>query len=318
MWPSLDFADIPQKTFEEFEADLRSCPWGNPKVPEPKTFRSSSRTRLSAYGLELGATKHDDDPRHALSVTRDYEDVRRDRVDFYQVLFQAAGSATFMQNDQVAELAPGDVVLVDLGRPALVANNGGLQFDLVLQRPPLISHLGLQLQGGMRSPRGTGAERALRQLIFDAGDGAEVSDWASGQMQRVIYDLVAVLFEPKFDSPSGSEAMFQRACDIIRDSHVDPDLTSSAVAAEAGMSLRKLQALFTSRGSTCTQHIHSVRLDHALTLLRRRERLMTHELLSQISWACGYRDHNYFARVFRRRFGQSPRAYAKAYDVDRS
>jgi AraC-like DNA-binding protein len=42
------------------------------------------------------------------------------------------------------------------------------------------------------------------------------------------------------------------------------------VAAEAGISLRYLQKLFTQSGSTCSGFIDSLRLDKAGRLLRRR------------------------------------------------
>jgi hypothetical protein len=79
------------------------------------------------------------------------------------------------------------------------------------------------------------------------------------------------------------------------------------------MSLRKLQGLSTSRGSACTEYIYSVWLEHAAFLIRRRKFLHTEELLSQISYRCGYQDHNYFARIFQRKFGQAPSAYAKSH-----
>lgn len=310
-----DFANVRPITFEEWrDKHLKSeCCWGKPSVAEPQTFTTFPRCCLSTYGFELAGLKHECGSKHSYSLRRDYEDVRADGIDDYHVFFQAAGSATFMQNDRVSELAPGDAVLMDTGRPSIIVNNGGLLFDLVLPRRPLVSHVGLELQGGLRSPGDTAARRALRQLICNADDGEELSRWASGQIQRVIFDLVAVSFEPKLDPLSVPDAAFKRVCDIIRDRHTDPDLTPSMVAAEAAMSLRKLQTFFASRELTCTDYIQSVRLDHALFLLRRREFLLTNELLSQISWACGYRDHNYFARVFRRKFGQSPGAYAKSH-----
>jgi AraC family transcriptional regulator, positive regulator of tynA and feaB len=312
MRSSFDFTNVPQRAYEEWADALRTYPWGTPKVSEPKAF-TALRSSQTTYGFELGVTKHKCGPRHAYSVKREHHDVRFDKVDHYHVLFQAAGSATVIQNDQISELAPGDTVLVDAARPSLVVNNGGIQFDLVLPRQPLMFHVGLELRGGLRSPRGVSAGRVLRQIIADADEGGDLSDWANGQMQRVIYELVAVLFEPKSNVMPVPDAVFKRVCDIIRDGHADPNLTPVVVAAEAGMSVRKLQALFTSRGLTCTEYIHSVRLEQASFLIRQREFLRTKELLNQISFGCGYHDHNYFVRVFRRRFGQSPSRYAKSH-----
>ena len=78
------------------------------------------------------------------------------------------------------------------------------------------------------------------------------------------------------------------------------------VATEAGISLRYTQKLFTERNSTCSDFIYSVRLDHAARLLSRRASLGTSQPLSEIAYACGFRDYTHFARKFRRRFGYPP------------
>ena len=51
---------------------------------------------------------------------------------------------------------------------------------------------------------------------------------------------------------------------------LDPNFGPNEVAAEAGISLRYLQKLFTEHGSTCSEFIYSLRLDQAARLLHRR------------------------------------------------
>jgi AraC family transcriptional regulator, positive regulator of tynA and feaB len=82
------------------------------------------------------------------------------------------------------------------------------------------------------------------------------------------------------------------------------------VAAEAGVSLRYVQKLLTERGTTCSELIYANRLDHAAHLLHRRAFLGTGEPISEIAYACGFRDYAHFARRFRKRFGYSPGAQA--------
>ena len=66
----------------------------------------------------------------------------------------------------------------------------------------------------------------------------------------------------------------------------------------------------TERGTTCSEFIYSSRLHHAAHLLHRRALLGTGESLSEIGYACGFRDYAHFARRFRKRFGYSPGAHA--------
>jgi AraC family transcriptional regulator, positive regulator of tynA and feaB len=133
-------------------------------------------------------------------------------------------------------------------------------------------------------------------------------------MQMAVYDLFCAVFaRPNNDLQPGSrhtEKLFEQICSIIRDSIADPDLTPSKVAAEAGISLRYLQKLFTPKGTTCTHFIHSHRLDHAARLLHRRTMFGGKQPLSEIAIASGFRDYTFFSRKFRERFGCVPSAYA--------
>ena len=73
-------------------------------------------------------------------------------------------------------------------------------------------------------------------------------------MQLAVYDLIGALFAPT-DSQLVSrhtDKLFTRIRGIIKDRFADPDFGPAEAAAEAGISLRYLQKLFTQCGSTCT------------------------------------------------------------------
>ncbi len=132
-------------------------------------------------------------------------------------------------------------------------------------------------------------------------------------MQLAVYALLGALFAPP-DSPSLSSGhankLFMRIRGLIKDRFADPDFGPAEAAAEAGISLRYLQKLFTQCGSTCTEFIYSLRLKQVARLLERRKLLSTGEPISAIAYACGFRDYTHFARKFRRRFGHSPHAHS--------
>jgi AraC family transcriptional activator of tynA and feaB len=122
---------------------------------------------------------------------------------------------------------------------------------------------------------------------------------------------VGALFAPSGPWPVSRHAdkLFARICGVIKGGFSDPDFGPVEVAAEAGISLRYLQKLFTERGSTWSEFIYSRRLDHAAHLLHRRALLGTGQPLSDIAYACGFRDYAHFARKFRHRFGYPPGAH---------
>jgi AraC-like DNA-binding protein len=191
------------------------------------------------------------------------------------------GGSKIMQDDRVVDFAAGDVVLLDSTRPVTFV--------------PDAQHRHARL---------------LCQLALDPVSDAEPAfASADGFMPLVVYDLLGALFAPP--APLGSrhnDMLFMRVCRIIKNRFADPDMSPREVAAEAGISLRYLQKLFTVRGSTCSHHMCSARLDHASHLIERRAVMKTGRPLSDIAYACGFRDYTHFARGFRKRFGAAPGA----------
>ncbi|WP_154072579.1 helix-turn-helix domain-containing protein [Bradyrhizobium erythrophlei] len=135
---------------------------------------------------------------------------------------------------------------------------------------------------------------------------------ANAYMRLAFYDLLGALFAPP--DPEGSslhtDKLFARICDMIKDHFADPDFGPCDVAVKAGISLRYLQKLFTTRNSTCSYFIQSVRLDHAARLLERRSFLKTSQPISEIAYASGFGDYTNFIRKFRRRFGHTPGSHS--------
>jgi AraC-like DNA-binding protein len=153
-------------------------------------------------------------------------------------------------------------------------------------------------------------------LAAEINEGDDPSSaHSNAHMQLAICDLLGVLFaKPDGDlqlSSRHAERLFARVCGIVKDGFIDPDLTPSAVAAVAGISLRYLQKLFTPRGTTCGQFIHTMRLDHAARLLQRRAMCGTKLPLGDIALGAGFRDYKFFSRKFRQRFGCGPGEYAQ-------
>ena len=160
------------------------------------------------------------------------------------------------------------------------------------------------------SRQSTRASRLLFDLIRDA-DMEASSSTADIYMQFAVYDLVGALFAPTDPRPvsRAADKLFARICGVIKDGLPDPDFGPAKVASEAGISLRYVHKLFTERSTTCSEFIYSHRLDHAAHLLHRRVLADIGQPLSEIAYACGFRDYAHFARRFQRRFGYSPGAY---------
>jgi AraC-like DNA-binding protein len=212
----------------------------------------------------------------------------------------------------------GDVALIDAARPAACFAGDSHWLRLQLPRRSLLSHLGCEPRGGLHARGEAQAAHLLFDLVrtADKDDGSAVFP-ADSYMQLAVYDLLGALFAPRDPLPVSrhAERLFARIRNVIKDGFADPDFGPRQVAAEAGVSLRYLQKLFTARGSTCSEFIYSLRLDHAARLLHRRASLETSQPLGEIAYACGFRDYTHFARRFRHRFGYPPGGRAEGETV---
>ena len=315
---SCNFVGTPQLNLEEWAALLRSTCGGDHEVIDPNAFAGSMR-RVSVYGVEAAAIKIHcglaavDHGGNTYRFERTRRDVRLADVDWYCALFQVAGRSAVTQNEHTVQLAVGDIGLVDGARPSTrLSDNGSQWLSIYLPRQSLISHLGFEPQACLYGRGGTLAARVLRQLVLDGiGDEESTAAPAGPHMRLALYDLLGALFAPSDPGPVSRHAdrLFARIRSVIKDRCADPDFGPAEVAAETGISLRYVHKLLTARGSTCNELIYSIRLDHAAHLLERRASLGTGQHLSEIAYACGFRDYAHFARRFRHRFGHAPGAH---------
>jgi AraC family transcriptional activator of tynA and feaB len=294
--------------FEEWSDQVRAvCGRYNPEPVGPKTVAGSVKRHnvCGFYAVELSCS-------NTGHIERTQRDVRSNGMEHFCALISIAGRSTMIQNDQIAEMHAGDIVLIDSTRPVqFVSNNAsGRWLSLHLPRQSLISHLGFEPQGGAFRHGGTVAGRMLNKLATDAVNNNSVSFPSEPYMQLAVYDLLGALFGDSDPVPlsSRTDKLFTRVCRIIKSRFTDPDLGPREVAAEARISLRYLQKLFTIRGAACSHYIQSLRLDYAAQLVRRRALLKTRQPLSEIAYTCGFRDYTHFARAFRSRFGHPPGA----------
>jgi AraC family transcriptional regulator, positive regulator of tynA and feaB len=311
-----DFVGTPRLHFEEWRAFLRASCGNQPEVVDASAFAGWVRP-LGVCGLTAAALKVEcgfaaiEIDRSAYRSERSQRDARCAGADYYYAVLQVAGRSVLTQNDEVARLAVGDIALLDAARPAACFADDAQWLRLQLPRQSLISHLGCEPKGGLHARGEKPAARLLFDLVRHADRaGAAAYPAADTYMQLAVYDLIGALFAPSAPPPVSRHAdkLFARIGGIARGGFADPDFGPPELAGAAGISLRYLQKLFTARGSTCSEFIYSLRLEHAARLLHRRASLGTRQPLSEIAYASGFRDYTHFARKFRRRFGCSPGA----------
>ena len=91
----------------------------------------------------------------------------------------------------------------------------------------------------------------------------------------------------------------------------DPELNVETLASDMGMHRGSLSRAFhNSFGETVSNFIISCRIKHAMTLLKE-----TQYSIHDIALECGFRNANYFAKVFMARSGITPTDFRKKYSL---
>lgn len=248
-----------------------------------------------------------------ICAQRTHWDAREDGMNDFKLLLQVSGTSTLVQDDRSTKLSAGDLGLIDVTRPIRLdpQSESGRWIGLHFPRRSLISHLGFEPRGGWCWRGDMLPSRLLGRFIMEAiQDRGVASDSAEFYLQRAVYDLVGALFDSSELSRhfSSSDKLFARLCSIAKRCLSDPNVGQAEVAAEAGISVRYLQKIFAARGTTFGHFLKSLRLDHAAQLLRQQTSYKTSLPLTEVAYACGYRDYAHFARNFRARFGRAPGA----------
>jgi acetamidase/formamidase/AraC-like DNA-binding protein len=226
------------------------------------------------------------------------------------------GAATLDAEMLQTALEPGDIVYVPSGARAELSLDSDVRQLLVkLPRETLQSRLAIPI-----SPRAghiaghSGAGRVLSGLL---GSIAEViEELGAEQLQAVdiaLPEFLAGLLAAERPDPAllaptnGQTATLHRISRMIEARLSDPDLSLSAIAAEAGVSVRYLQKLFEAVNDNFGRYLKMRRLERCRADLANP--LYMHLSITDILFRWGFNDASYFSRVFREQYKMTPRAY---------
>ncbi|MBR0825422.1 helix-turn-helix transcriptional regulator [Bradyrhizobium manausense] len=216
------------------------------------------------------------------------------------------------QRGQDITLRAGDAIAILHSEPATVTYVDGLLFGLAVPRDAIAQRVANVESLSMR-PISQRAE-ALRLLMAYLKSAFNESALAAPKLRDAvvahIHDLVALAigeFAPLGESGASAvvAARHRAVLDYIAAHFHEPGLNVEVVARCQGISPRYLQRLMESSGSSFTRHVNELRLQRALKLLT--EARASAQLISDIALEVGFSDVSHFNRLFRARFGDSPR-----------
>jgi AraC-like DNA-binding protein len=138
----------------------------------------------------------------------------------------------------------------------------------------------------------------------------------TGRLDRAVASLLVALMlaevvesAPALPRVSGHEEVLGDRIRRYIKTHFHEPLSTRAIAGALGFNADYLGRCYRRRyGATITDSIHECRLRYAARLL-----LDSASNIDEIARRCGYANASYYRRLFKRRFGVSPRLYRSLY-----
>ena len=241
------------------------------------------------------------------------EDLLKDGDDSIGFVVAQSGELTARHLGREVRLAPGDATMMLMGATGGV---GWRESSVLVDM--LISPVDWKA-------RGARPEDALMQRIWGRSEGIQLLQSYIRCLGRIgfaafrndpaivrshIIDLAVLAVTARCTiGESNTRAVvatrLAAALDYIASHFSDPELSVAAVARSLHISPRYLQRLLQSAGTSFTAHVTDLRLKQAFVLLTSQGK--GEISISDIALQSGFSDISYFNRLFRRRFGETPK-----------
>ncbi|MGN1288565.1 MAG: helix-turn-helix domain-containing protein [Bradyrhizobium sp.] len=235
-----------------------------------------------------------------------------DGDDSIGVIFCSSARSRLSQRGEEVELRGTDAIAILHSEPVSVTYVEGLQFGLAVPHAALAQRVtdveGLAMRPIWHQTEAFRLFTAYLKSVFKTG--ALSAPGLRETVVRHIHDLVALAIDecPALGESSASAVVAARqnaALDYMALHFEEPGLSVQTVARGQGISPRYLQRLMASSGSSFTVRLNELRLQRAFQLLTGSD--AGRQRISDIALEVGFSDVSHFNRLFRARFGDSPR-----------
>jgi AraC-like DNA-binding protein len=268
-------------------------------------FRGRMR-RILGNGLELIEYASAD-----VVAVRSPARCRIDGCDDIAIDMMRRCTAAWMEHRGTHQLKAHDLYLVDYARPSEVRRGAHCTVGLTMSRGLARTVLGdgVEPRAGFRFPS-TGLARVLRhhlQATFDEADRMSVAERAAAARaaKDMALALLQVAHQGRADDDRFAHGFHRAAVALIERECGDPDLTPERIALALGCSRAALYRAFAKEGESVAAAIWEARLERARRMLTSPEGIGS--LIAEIAGLSGFREMPSFTRMFKRRYGITPR-----------
>jgi AraC family transcriptional activator of tynA and feaB len=202
-----------------------------------------------------------------------------------------------------------DAIVMDRAQPVRMECTQYRHISLVLGRQRVAESLGTDpaILAGRRLPAFglSGLLQSHMRATIDEADDLSAEHRSIALAAAVAMATAVLRTELRAATADACVNLHQVAHRLIERTCSDPELTPAKIAATLGCSRATLYRLFGKPGASIAAAIWGARLDRASRLLGASR--YQHLLVSEIALRCGFTDQPTFNRMFKRRYGVTPR-----------
>jgi AraC-like DNA-binding protein len=247
-------------------------------------------------------------------VYRTRSRIARSHEDFFLIALGKHGVGGVAQDGRETVLRPGEFAIYDTTRPyELRFDDAFTQVILQVPRDMLLRRVaGTEALTAISF----GSDRPLQKLAHDfvyrlCQSADEIQPEHAVRLSEQAVDLVAMALSERLGTqalPSTRRlALLHRLKAHVRTHLADPDLSISEAATVLGVSPRYVNDLLSEEGTSFQRFVLTERLAQCQRDLA--SPILAHRHVSEIAFAWGFNDVSHFGRVFRERYGLSPRDF---------
>jgi AraC-like DNA-binding protein len=175
----------------------------------------------------------------------------------------------------------------------------------------------LRQSGTRRCSSRSGLSRILLRLITEATDQADrLHPCHRTRLKRAIIETIWDAAREQLDAPLAPvhrDVTSARVKAYIERHLADPELSVNSIAASCAMSVRTIHRAFESDpAGSVSDYIWARRLRHCAASLR--DPIQVHRSITDVCFSWGFNSTSHFSRLFKERFGVSPREYRTGQD----
>lgn len=244
-----------------------------------------------------------------LRVNRSSTAVKSDPCDDFLFGYLRAGRWQVEQNGRQGSVGPGDMSLVDMGRP--YRHFLPSRYQAIFLRIPRRMVLSRFANADRMPASVLTKESALGTLVGNllcnslAADIPE-EEGVQARLASGVLDLVCAGFGSGANLETEEEdrkaKLLATAKNLILSRLGDPALTVEQIALACHISTRTLNRLFAAENATAIQWLWKMRLEKSRQMLETGQV----ERVTALALECGFSDFSHFSRCFRRTYGSAP------------